>query len=170
MLERYETRDAWERACSREQFAEFAQRARQTVELGLPFIARECEGLAATRGLGHLNERDHLDPVVKRVLPQHVLYTGGNEMRVSKARKAKCEEWPKLGNIDYVLESGATVVGLELKAGADKHALAACAWDAVKLGFLLERSDICAGFLLAITTSKLWCTPIRGAVPMGAAE
>jgi hypothetical protein len=162
-LERYSSHEAWERACKQWASRLVPHHIRQAVTDALAPLATACSDLANERDLSWLNERDHFKPVVKKVLPDYIPHRAEVTMRETELGVA-CPPWPALGGVDIAVEGkGRLPVAIELKAGSDKHALGACGWDTVKLGFLADRETVVAGFLVAITTASLWKQPVRGA-------
>lgn len=163
-LERYESREAWERACKRWASRLVPHHAEGALDGALRPLASALGKLARDEKLTYINE-PQLKKRVKAVLPLHIPDFLKTEMTMRATEyPARCAAWPKLGGIDIVLEEpGCLPAAIELKAGSEDDALGACAWDTVKLGFLEDRGDIAAGFLLAITKTKLWKHRIRGA-------
>lgn len=156
-LYRYDSRDDWAKAIKTERVREVRSHAKETLfAVGEP-LAHECARLAADRGLSYINERDHFQRCVERVLPAATSPRAKGRMRMGRSLAAKCPEWPKLGAVDvYLEEEGYPPAGIELKADSGIDALHACAWDAVKLAFLIARGDLSSGFLIAAAPAGIW--------------
>jgi hypothetical protein len=124
--------------------------------------ARVIAELAAEKELAWVNERDHLQPTCARVA-RGSSTVARNGLAVSTSLRFTSSVWPRLGGIDLAFTSneGPPVV-VELKCGAGNDALAACAWDALKLAYLLQLGNVSAAYLLAATPVADWTFPRRG--------
>ena len=120
--------------------------------------------VAADSGLTRINERDHLQPTCAEAA-RRVASRAAVRLSAQTSYRFSSALWPRLGAVDvaFVPERGAPAF-VELKAGSGRNALAACAWDAVKLAFALQLGEAAAVYLLAATPASDWVTPgCRGA-------
>jgi len=129
---------------------------------GLRRAASRLECFADEHQLVAINEQRHLDPVMRIVVRELV-----EELRlpwsISKPQ-AKSAEWPKLGSVDIdIVSSETSTTFVELKCGAAKDALAACAWDAAKCAYLLQRRRATDAYLIAGAPRERWSDEVRGA-------
>lgn len=125
--------------------------------------ARELSQRARARGLSCVNERDHLQPACAAA--SRTLAPGWRPPALmSTSLRPRSEWWPRLGAIDVALTFPDELpVALELKCGGGRDALGPCAWDALKLAFLLQSDAVSAGYLLAAMPTSDWQAAIRGA-------
>jgi hypothetical protein len=132
--------------------------------------AVEVARLACERELARVNERDHLQPSCTRAA-RTVGSSLPRDLIVSTSLGFKSPLWPRLGRVDLAFVSGEeTPVAVELKSGAGRDALAACAWDAVKLAFMLRHQQVSAAYLLAATPASDWALGLRGTEFFGASS
>lgn len=135
-----------------------------TLRKAAPRIARELEQLARERGRSAINERDHLGPVATDVIGRTNPTVAEPLGTRSQAPHGLDLDWPRLGKIDLALGDRPYLPAfVEMKCGHGRNALAACAWDALKLAFCLDAEVTSAGFLLAAATTDDWLLGIRGA-------
>jgi hypothetical protein len=93
------------------------------------------------------------------------------DLIVSTSLGFKSPLWPRLGRVDLAFVSGEeTPIAVELKSGAGRDALVACAWDAVKLAFMLRHQQVSAAYLLAATPASDWAVGLRGTEFFGASS
>lgn len=124
--------------------------------------AEEISARSVRDGLSRVNERDHLQPscaLAARALAE----TWKPAPVVSTAVPLTCPAWPRVGRFDIAFIVGdQRPVVVELKCGTGRDAIAACAWDVLKVAFALQAGVISAGYLLAATTSAEWARRTRG--------
>jgi hypothetical protein len=118
--------------------------------------ARTLDETAAERQAATINERDVLHPICLSVART----IGKREaMEVSTTVRLESETWPRLGAVDIgFLVSGEPPLLVELKAGVGRHALVACAWDALKLAFALQIGRASDAYLLAAAPAGDWAS------------
>jgi hypothetical protein len=125
--------------------------------------AAELSVRATRDRLRRVNERDHLQPSCSYAA-----------RAVAALRVPRCElsttvplaspAWPRVGRFDIAfLVPKQKPIAVELKCGIGRGAIAACAWDVLKLAFALQMGVISAGYLMAATTSSEWGRRTRGA-------
>jgi hypothetical protein len=132
--------------------------------------AVEVARLARERELAWVNERDHLQPSYTRAA-RRVVSSLPTDLIVSTSLGFKSPLWPRLGRVDLAFVSGeGTPIAVELKSGAGRDALAACAWDAVKLAFMLRHQQVSAAYLVAATPASDWALGLRGTEFFGASS
>lgn len=125
--------------------------------------AAELSRRAARDALSRVNERDHLQPCCASVA-QALAPGWAPPPRVSTGFRFTSPSWPRLGRVDIaLLAPDEKPVAVELKCGSGRDALSPCAWDALKLAFALQTSEISAGYLLAATTASDWTQGFQGA-------
>ena len=108
-------------------------------------LARETASavgnLATARRVTWLNERDHLQPSCAHAA-RNIAQASEAPLEATTSLRIISPLWPRLGRVDLAFVSGAAKpVVVELKCGARRDALAACAWDALKLAFVLRLGD-----------------------------
>jgi hypothetical protein len=128
------------------------------------------EEFCASRQLRFANERDHMAPccadAVARItgVLEVAPYLGGHAYGLKHG-------WRGLGHVDVVLRwAHRPATFLELKCGARSDALAACVWDAVKLGTAVLGGNAGAGYLLAGAPASRWTGRAAGAELFETAE
>ena len=163
-IERFDSEDAAYLSVGRRTADRTATIAGITVSKAAPRIAREIERLAEDRGLVRINERDHVGPLASEVIGRTHPTVADPLVSRPQARHGLEAQWPRLGRIDLALGGGPHLPAfIEMKCGSGRDALAACAWDALKLAYCLEAGVSSAGLLLAATTADDWRRPVRGA-------
>lgn len=73
----------------------------------------------------------------------------GVDLQVATNLRLQSDDWPRLGAVDIALTADDRTTAVALKAGSGRHALIACAWDAVKLSFALQLDMMSSAYLLA---------------------
>lgn len=117
--------------------------------------ARTLDKIAAERQAAKINERDYLHPACLSAAREIVSRREATE--VSTTVRLESEIWPRLGAVDIgFLISAEPPVLVELKAGVGRHALVACAWDALKLAFALQTGRASDAYLLAAAPVADW--------------
>lgn len=118
--------------------------------------------LASARRVAPLNERDHLHPSCVQAA-RNIAQASETPLEATTSLRIISPLWPRLGRVDLAFVSGgAGPVVVELKCGAGRDALAACAWDAVKVAFVLRLGEASAAYLLAAAPRSDWAFPFRG--------
>ena len=110
-----------------------------------------------------INEQSHLQPSCARAAKS--LAEEWGPAPVSTSTKAKHALWPRLGNIDVSFswpDAPPTHVELKCESDKGKHALCACAWDAVKLAFTQLVGGAGTGYLIAGLPTAEWDAGQRG--------
>lgn len=129
----------------------------------VPLLAARCEAEAKIQRLGWINERDHLQKWSEMVVTE--LANGPDRRcRIGRSHRVDMAEWPRVGPVDLTVTGpgDAKPAFIELKAGSNRNALTACAWDLLKLSLALHRGDTDCAYLLAAAPVSLWLEPIRG--------
>lgn len=125
--------------------------------------AAELSARATRDRLSRVNERDHLQPsCLYAARAVAALWAPRSELSTTVPLASPA--WPRVGRFDIAfLIPEQKPVAVELKCGTGRDAIAACAWDVLKLAFALQTGVISAGYLMAATTSAEWGRGTRGA-------
>lgn len=112
-------------------------------------------------GLASFNERDHLQKAWDEALTTVAADWNLAPDAINGHRQlALPEDFDSKGGVDSTLAfEGELPIFLELKAGAGRSSLDACAWDALKLTAALRRGKCSYAFLIAATTTARWEDP-----------
>ena len=113
---------------------------------------------ASERGVTSPNERDYLQPScldAARALAVESV-SRGIDLQVRTNLRMRSNDWPRLGAVDIALTADEKTTAVELKAGTGRHALVACAWDAVKLSFALQLDLVSSAYVLALAPTDDW--------------
>ena len=113
---------------------------------------------ASERGVAVPNEKGYLQPsclaAARRLAIEMV--SRGIDMQVSTSLWIRSDDWLRLGPVDIALTADGRITAVELKAGSGRHALTACAWDAVKLAYALQLDMVSSAYLLALAPTDDW--------------
>ena len=162
-IERFTDEEAWRRRGVELASRPFLVRVKQALHHYLSGMPQPIEARAAECDLERINERDHLQPWSRELLAE--VQPRGYRAEVRTAVKLSYpEHWPRLGDVDIALvEPDIAPAFLELKCGAGRDALGACAWDLLKLALAVRMGTCSAGYLVAATESAGWEAGIDGA-------
>jgi len=113
---------------------------------------------ASERGVTSPNERDYLQPScldAARALAVESV-SRGIDLQVRTNLRMRSDDWPRSGAVDIALTADQKTTAVDLKAGTGRHALVACAWDAVKLSFALQLDLVSSAYVLALAPTDDW--------------